>query len=454
MVSLILASVLVFSGLFFFQVKAQTTATLALSPTSGSVAVNQTFTVNIALNTAGAPADGVDIYMLRFNPSVLQVVDADSAVTGVQIGAGTLMPNTVYNAANNTAGTIQFAQSASGGSSFTGSGTLATITFRGIAVGSSNVTFDFTLGSTTDTNVSYQGVDRLSQVTNGSYTVTAAGDTTPPILSNGQPTGTLPSGTTQTTISLNTNESATCRYSTTPGTSYAAMTNTFSTTGGTSHSTLVTGLADATAYNYYVRCQDTAGNATTNDFTISFSIASPSPPPPPPPPAPPPPPPAGGGGGGGGGGGTTDTTPPVISNIRISTSTFSSVTITWQTDEPATSQVEYGKTINYGLYSPLSSALATSHVVIITGLEQEITFYFRAISRDAAGNQTFGSQSIFITTNRPRLLGDFNGDGKVNIFDLSILLSNWKKNRPEYDLNGNGSVDIFDLSILLSNWTK
>jgi hypothetical protein len=61
-------------------------------------------------------------------------------------------------------------------------------------------------------------------------------DTTPPVRSNGQPTGNLPAGTTQTIISLTTNENANCRYSTTSGVSYPSMTNTFSTTGGTTHS--------------------------------------------------------------------------------------------------------------------------------------------------------------------------------------------------------------------------
>ena len=35
----------------------------------------------------------------------------------------------------------------------------------------------------------------------------------PPVRSNGQPTGVLPAGTTQTNLSLSTNENATCRYS-------------------------------------------------------------------------------------------------------------------------------------------------------------------------------------------------------------------------------------------------
>ena len=39
-------------------------------------------------------------------------------------------------------------------------------------------------------------------------------DATPPARSNGQPSGTLPAGTTQTTLSLTTNENATCQYGT------------------------------------------------------------------------------------------------------------------------------------------------------------------------------------------------------------------------------------------------
>ena len=102
-------------------------------------------------------------------------------------------------------------------------------------------------------------------------------DTTPPMLSNPSPTGALPAGTTQTTISLTTNETATCKYSTTPNTAYASITNTFSTTGGTSHSQTITGLSNGNTYNYYVRCLDEAGNPNIDDFNISFSIASPTP---------------------------------------------------------------------------------------------------------------------------------------------------------------------------------
>lgn len=50
--------------------------------------------------------------------------------------------------------------------------------------------------------------------------------------------------------------------------------------------------------------------------------------------------------------------------------------------------------------------------------------------------------------------GDLNGDNSVNIFDLSILLSNYSTNNANADINKDGTVNIFDLSILLSNYGK
>lgn len=52
--------------------------------------------------------------------------------------------------------------------------------------------------------------------------------------------------------------------------------------------------------------------------------------------------------------------------------------------------------------------------------------------------------------------GDFNGDGKVNITDLSTLLSHFNTSGDtvsQGDLNGDGSVNVTDLSIFLRDWT-
>ena len=99
-------------------------------------------------------------------------------------------------------------------------------------------------------------------------------DSTPPVRSSGLPSGSLPSTTTQTTLTLLTNENATCKYSTTAGTAYASMSATFSTTGSTSHSTSVSGLTSGTSYTYYVRCNDADGNTNTDDYPISFAVSS------------------------------------------------------------------------------------------------------------------------------------------------------------------------------------
>jgi len=53
---------------------------------------------------------------------------------------------------------------------------------------------------------------------------------------------------------------------------------------------------------------------------------------------------------------------------------------------------------------------------------------------------------------------DINGDGKIDMLDLTIILSNWKweKEPRDYkaDINRDGSVNMTDVSIILNNWTK
>jgi len=100
-------------------------------------------------------------------------------------------------------------------------------------------------------------------------------DITPPVRSNGAPGGILPAGTMQATLSLSTDESATCRYDTQPGTDYAVMPFTFASTGGTVHDEQLAGLQDGTAYSYYARCMDTQGNANPDDLEIAFEVAVP-----------------------------------------------------------------------------------------------------------------------------------------------------------------------------------
>ncbi|MDB5254500.1 MAG: hypothetical protein JWL80_566 [Parcubacteria group bacterium] len=98
------------------------------------------------------------------------------------------------------------------------------------------------------------------------------GDFAPPVVSGGSPAGVI-STTTSATLTVVTDENATCKYGTVPGTAYASIASTFSSTGGTSHSQGLTGLSVG-AHSYYVRCSDINSFVNPTDYTISFTIGS------------------------------------------------------------------------------------------------------------------------------------------------------------------------------------
>jgi len=96
-----------------------------------------------------------------------------------------------------------------------------------------------------------------------------------------------------------------------------------------------------------------------------------------------------------------DSTPPTLSPITASGVTSSSATITWTTNEPATSRVVYGRTTLYALASPLDPTLTTAHSVTLTGLRAGTTYYLRARSMDATGNRGISAERTFTTLGTP-----------------------------------------------------
>ncbi|MCH7541724.1 hypothetical protein IH981_03040, partial [Patescibacteria group bacterium] len=88
-------------------------------------------------------------------------------------------------------------------------------------------------------------------------------------------------------------------------------------------------------------------------------------------------------------------------------------------------------------------------------LGTKYTYYVKAY--DSSGNVSSRSNlvSVTIKSGSPKKkLGDINGDGKINIRDLSILLFRWRTKYVNADFNGDGKVDIRDLSVLLSRWGR
>ena len=96
---------------------------------------------------------------------------------------------------------------------------------------------------------------------------------------------------------------------------------------------------------------------------------------------------------------TPDTTPPKLTNLVV-TPDIDSCTLTWDTDEPATTFCEYGLSRNYTANAG-STELVTKHQVRLTGLQPNTTYYFICSSADARRNAAHLGHQTFQTKNRP-----------------------------------------------------
>lgn len=127
------------------------------------------------------------------------------------------------------------------------------------------------------------------------------------------------------------------------------------------------------------------------------------------------------------GGAPGDTTGPVLSNIVTDTVTSIGAVVSWNTDEAASSQIEYGLTTAYGSLSEKNTSLHTSHRRSISGLLPSTTYHYRLISIDSAGNQTTGVDRSFTTLsadpNGPALSGISAGE----ISSTSVVIT-WVSN--------------------------
>jgi len=94
---------------------------------------------------------------------------------------------------------------------------------------------------------------------------------------------------------------------------------------------------------------------------------------------------------------TIDSTAPTISAIASSTDT-TTATITWTTNENATSSVSYGSTVSYDLASSSNELASTTHTINLSGLDSGSDYHFKIFSTDTYGNTSSSSDNIFTTT--------------------------------------------------------
>ncbi|MBI5591267.1 MAG: carboxypeptidase regulatory-like domain-containing protein [Deltaproteobacteria bacterium] len=91
--------------------------------------------------------------------------------------------------------------------------------------------------------------------------------------------------------------------------------------------------------------------------------------------------------------------PPVISGIAVKNITLDSATITWTTDKPTGSLVEYGQTTAYGS-SASDATLTINHTITLTGLNSSATYHNRITSKTAGGTSATSSDFIFTTASQ------------------------------------------------------
>ncbi len=123
-------------------VRAQGGTLVRIVPSSAQIGVGDTVSLSIRIENV------IDLYSaevnLTFDPVVLEVVDADPYLGGVQVQAGTFLRSDgeyTYCQVNNESGEIAFKQEAIDGT-VSGSGVLLTITFRGKMPGTSTIAFN------------------------------------------------------------------------------------------------------------------------------------------------------------------------------------------------------------------------------------------------------------------------------------------------------------------------
>ncbi|HEX7456605.1 MAG TPA: hypothetical protein VF303_04020 [Candidatus Nanoarchaeia archaeon] len=108
-----------------------------------------------------------------------------------------------------------------------------------------------------------------------------------------------------------------------------------------------------------------------------------------------------------------DKTAPKISDVKVVNIGLDTATITWKTNEKATSIVEYGPSKKLGIIAS-STKLITTHKIALSSklLFPGTQFYYQVKSKDAAGNEAKSKLTSFKTKGYKIKLKILGSDGK------------------------------------------
>ena len=94
--------------------------------------------------------------------------------------------------------------------------------------------------------------------------------------------------------------------------------------------------------------------------------------------------------------------------------------VSWKTDEPSTSQVEYDSGLgdSYEQKSKVEGSLKTEHVVIISNLIPSTVYHLQVVSLDIAENEGKGSKLIAVTPKATNTVFEVVLESLGNIFNF------------------------------------
>lgn len=132
---------------------------------------------------------------------------------------------------------------------------------------------------------------------------------------------------------------------------------------------------------------------------------------------------------------TVDCVPPIISNVQVAAIGPHTATITFDTDELANGVVHYGTSCGSLTSSTAESGDQTAHSVVLSGLDENSTYFFSVEATDQAANvasdDNAGACYTFQTPDIPNFFTE-NYDGSDNDMDNRSVL-----------FTANGSIDFY-----------
>ena len=128
-----------------------------------------------------------------------------------------------------------------------------------------------------------------------------------------------------------------------------------------------------------------------------------------------------------------------ISRVAASNVTDSSAVITWTTNLPASTLVNYGHSTNPGYSSAPNPSPVTTHSMTLNGLTANTLYHFNVVSSASDGNPAVSSNFRFATLSTAPITGDIN---VTNLTSTSATI-NWTTDQPSTGMVNYGTTTSY-----------